>query len=46
LLDGRIAFAGEHGSATSFSTAHGAYRSGLDAAERLLRAAGRLPPED
>ena len=45
LLDGRIAFAGEHCSAASFSTAHGAFRSGIDAAERLLRAAGRLPPE-
>jgi monoamine oxidase len=46
LLDGRIAFAGEHCSADAFSTAHGAYRSGIEAAERLLRAQGRLVPEE
>ncbi len=42
LVENRIAFAGEHCSAESFSTAHGAYRSGVDAAERLLVAMGRL----
>lgn len=46
LVDGRIAFAGEHCSADAFSTAHGAYKSGIEAAERLLRAQGRLDPEE
>lgn len=36
LGEDRIAFAGEACSPDSFSTAHGAYRSGLEAAEALL----------
>ena len=45
-VEDRIVFAGEHCSADAFSTAHGAYRSGIEAAERLLRCMGRLRPDD
>jgi len=38
--DGRIFFAGEATHPTDFSTAHGAYQSGLRAAEEALRALG------
>ena len=44
-VEDRIVFAGEHTSAAFFTTAHGAYQSGIAAAERLLRALGRLGPE-
>jgi monoamine oxidase len=46
VVEGRIVFAGEHCSARSFSTAHGAYRSGVEAAERLLVATSRLEPPE
>jgi monoamine oxidase len=39
-LDGRIFFAGEAVSAHDFSTTHGAYLSGLDAAEQAAKAIG------
>ena len=45
-VEDRIVFAGEHCSAEDFSTAHGAYQSGIDAAERLLIAMGRLASPD
>jgi monoamine oxidase len=37
-VDGRLFFAGEHTSARDFSTAHGAYRTGVRAADEVLRA--------
>src|SRR4029077_8878738 len=37
-VDGRLFFAGEHCSQADFSTAHGAYRSGVKAAEDAIRA--------
>jgi len=37
-VDGRLFFAGEHCSAADFSTAHGAYRSGVKAAEDAIKA--------
>jgi monoamine oxidase len=36
-VDARLFFAGEHCSANDFSTAHGAYRTGIRAAEEALR---------
>lgn len=39
--DGRVFFAGEATHQTDFSTAHGAYQSGLRAAEEVLQALGR-----
>ena len=36
-IDGRIFFAGEACSAADFSTAHGAYQTGLSAAQRILQ---------
>ena len=45
-IEDRIFIAGEACSADAFSTAHGAYQSGLAAAEAILRATGRLTPED
>jgi monoamine oxidase len=37
-VDGRLFFAGEHCSERDFSTAHGAYRSGVQAADQMLEA--------
>ncbi len=37
-VDQRLFFAGEHCSAADFSTAHGAYRTGVKAAEDAIRA--------
>jgi len=37
-VDGRLFFAGEACSRHDFSTAHGAYRTGLEAAEQVLKA--------
>jgi len=37
-VDGRLFFAGEHCSDLDFSTAHGAYRSGVQAAQDLIKA--------
>ena len=37
-LDGKLFFAGEHCSDVDFSTAHGAYRTGVKAAREALRA--------
>jgi monoamine oxidase len=37
-IDARLFFAGEHCSPHDFSTAHGAYRSGVTAAEEAIRA--------
>ena len=37
-VDGRLFFAGEHCSAADFSTAHGAYRTGVKAAEEAIKA--------
>jgi monoamine oxidase len=45
-LEDRLFFAGEACSADAFSTAHGAYESGVAAAEAVLRASGRLAPEE
>ena len=45
-VEDRLFFAGEACSADAFSTAHGAYRSGIAAAEQALRASGRLRRED
>jgi monoamine oxidase len=39
-VDDRIFFAGEACSRHDFSTAHGAYRTGIVAAEGVLRALG------
>jgi monoamine oxidase len=36
VFEGRLTFAGEHTSATNFGTVHGAYNSGLEAADRLI----------
>jgi polyamine oxidase len=38
VYQGRLTFAGEHTSATNFGTVHGAYDSGLAAADRILSA--------
>jgi monoamine oxidase len=35
-VDGRLFFAGEAGSVHDFSTAHGAYTTGIEAAERII----------
>ena len=40
-VEDRVFFAGEACSARAFSTAHGAYESGVAAAEAVLRASGR-----
>jgi monoamine oxidase len=40
-VEDRLFFGGEAVSATAFSTAHGAYESGIAAAEAVLRASGR-----
>ena len=40
-VEDRLFFAGEACSATAFSTAHGAYETGVAAAEAALRASGR-----
>jgi monoamine oxidase len=45
-VEDRIFFAGEAASEHAFSTAHGAYQSGLAAAEDILRRTGRLEPVD
>ena len=37
-VDGRLFFAGEHCSDADFSTAHGAYRTGVTAAEEAMKA--------
>ena len=37
-VDGRLFFAGEHTSPADFSTAHGAYRTGVKAAEAAITA--------
>ena len=37
-IDGRLFFAGEHCSAADFSTAHGAYRTGVKAADEAIKA--------
>lgn len=42
-VDGRIFFAGEHTSDRDFSTAHGAYRSGVRAAEQAIKALQAQP---
>jgi monoamine oxidase len=44
-VDDRLFFAGEACSATDFSTAHGAYLTGRAAADHVLRALGRAPPD-
>jgi monoamine oxidase len=41
-VDGRLFFAGEHCSDVDFSTAHGAYRTGVKAAREAMTALGRL----
>ncbi|HZP75806.1 MAG TPA: NAD(P)/FAD-dependent oxidoreductase [Pseudolabrys sp.] len=43
-VDGRLFFAGEACSKHDYSTAHGAYRSGIAAAEAVLAATGKYPP--
>ena len=43
-VEDRIFFAGEACSAHAFSTAHGAYETGVEAAEAALIALGRLSP--
>jgi monoamine oxidase len=40
-VEDRIFFAGEACSATEFSTAHGAYLTGIDAADQVLKATKR-----
>jgi len=45
-IEDRLLFAGEACSATAFSTAHGAYESGVAAAETVLRLRGLLEPEE
>jgi monoamine oxidase len=40
-VDGRLFFAGEHCSDLDFSTAHGAYRSGVQAAQDAIKALQR-----
>jgi monoamine oxidase len=42
-VDGRLFFAGEATSASSFSTAHGAYETGVRAAEEAIAAVARRP---
>jgi monoamine oxidase len=42
-VDGRLFFAGEHCSEKDFSTAHGAYRTGVSAAEAAIRALQAQP---
>ena len=44
-VDGRLFFAGEHCSDVDFSTAHGAYRSGVKAAEDALKALRQRVPQ-
>jgi monoamine oxidase len=39
-VDDRLFFAGEHCSPHDFSTAHGAYRTGMTAAEQVMAALG------
>jgi monoamine oxidase len=43
-VDGRLFFAGEACSKASFSTAHGAYQTGIAAAEQAIAALGRQGP--
>jgi monoamine oxidase len=43
-VEDRIFFAGEACSAHAFSTAHGAFETGVDAAERVIVGLGRVPP--
>jgi monoamine oxidase len=40
-VDGRVFFAGEACMVHDFSTAHGAYRSGVAAAEAIMAALGK-----
>jgi monoamine oxidase len=42
-IDGRLFFAGEHTSRADFSTAHGAYRTGVKAAEAAITALQAQP---
>ena len=42
-VDGRLFFAGEHCSSADFSTAHGAYRTGVKAADAAIRALQAQP---
>ena len=42
-VDGRMFFAGEHTSRTDFSTAHGAYRTGVKAADAAINALQAQP---
>jgi monoamine oxidase len=42
-IDGRLFFAGEHCSDADFSTAHGAYRTGVKAADAAIRALQAQP---
>ena len=42
-IDGRLFFAGEHCSDNDFSTAHGAYRTGVKAADAAIRALQAQP---
>jgi monoamine oxidase len=42
-VDGRLFFAGEHCSAHDFSTAHGAYRTGVKAADDAIRSLQAQP---
>jgi monoamine oxidase len=39
-VDGRLFFAGEATSRTAAGTAHGAYQSGIDAADRIAESLG------
>ena len=45
-VEDRLFFAGEACSANAFSTAHGAYQSGVETAEAVLRISGRLRPAE
>jgi len=44
-VENRIFFAGEACSPHAFSTAHGAFETGLDAADRVMAELGRGPPD-
>jgi monoamine oxidase len=44
-VNGRLFFAGEHCSEKDFSTAHGAYRSGVKAAEGVIAALRKQSPQ-
>lgn len=43
-VNGKLFFAGEHCSDVDFSTAHGAYRTGVTAAQDALKTLGRTAP--